>query len=111
MVGDFYGLRSIALSRAMFFRARGAVMAAGCALALSGCLPGGGMLVGEKATRPLSNDMIEMIERKGMAKETPILVRIFKEESELEVWKQTKDGQYDLLKTYPICRGAGELAP
>ncbi len=77
----------------MLFRARGAVMAAGCALALSGCLPGGGMLVGEKATRPLSNEMVETIERKGMAKETPVLVRIFKEESELEVWKQTKEGQ------------------
>jgi murein L,D-transpeptidase YafK len=111
MVGDVFGLRSIALSRAMLFRARGAVMAAGCALALSGCLPGGGMLVGEKATRPLSNEMVETIERKGMAKETPILVRIFKEESELEVWKQTKEGQYDLLKTYPICRWSGELGP
>jgi murein L,D-transpeptidase YafK len=95
----------------MLFRARGAVMAAGCALALSGCLPGGGMLVGEKATRPLSNDMVETIERKGMAKETPILVRIFKEESELEVWKQTTAGQYELLKTYPICRWSGELGP
>ena len=95
----------------MFYRARVAVMAAGCALALSGCLPGGGMLVGEKATRPLSNEMVEAIERKGMAKETPILVRIFKEELELEVWKQTKDGQYDLLKTYPICRWSGELGP
>jgi murein L,D-transpeptidase YafK len=95
----------------MFNRARVAVMAAGCALALSGCLPGGGMLVGEKATRPLSNEMVDTIERKNMAKETPILVRIFKEESELEVWKQTKDGQYDLLKTYPICRWSGELGP
>ena len=111
MAGDFYGLRSIALGRPMYFRLRAAVIAAGCALALSGCLPGGGMLVGEKATRPLSNDMIEAIERKGMAKETPILVRIFKEDSELEIWKQTKDGQYEHLKTYPICRWSGELGP
>jgi len=96
----------------MLFRARAAVMAAGCALALSGCLPGsGGMLVGEKATRPISNEMAELIEKKGMAKETPILIRIFKEESELEIWKQTKEGQYDLLKTYPICRWSGELGP
>jgi murein L,D-transpeptidase YafK len=69
------------------------------------------MLVGEKATRPLSQEMIDLIDKKNMAKETPILVRIFKEESELEVWKQTKDGQYDLLKTYPICRWSGELGP
>jgi murein L,D-transpeptidase YafK len=111
MVGDVFGLRRVALSRAMLSRARAAVMAAGCALALAGCLPGGGGLVGEKATRPLSQDMLDLIERKSMAKETPILVRIFKEESELEVWKQTKDGQFDLLKTYPICRWSGELGP
>jgi murein L,D-transpeptidase YafK len=112
MVGDVFGLKRVALSRAMLVRAWVAVMAAGGAIALAGCLPGGGgMLVGEKATRPLSNDMIELIEKKGMAKETPILVRIFKEESELEIWKQTKEGQYDLLKTYPICRWSGELGP
>src|ERR1051325_3204632 len=111
MVGDFYGLGCMALSRPILFRARAAAFAAGCALALSGCLPGSNLLVGEKATRPLSNDMVEAIERKGMAKETPILVRIFKEESELEVWKQTKEGQYDLLKSYPICRWSGELGP
>jgi murein L,D-transpeptidase YafK len=99
------------LSHSTLFRLRAAVMVAGCALALSGCLPGGGSLIGEKSTRPLSNEMVETIEHKGMAKETPILVRIFKEESELEVWKQTKEGQYDLLKTYPICRWSGELGP
>ena len=69
MAGDFYGLRSIALGRPIYFHLRAALMVAGCALALSGCLPGGGMLVGEKATRPLSNEMVETIERNGMAKE------------------------------------------
>src|SRR6185295_1716360 len=111
MVDDFYGLRGVALSQAMLIKLRAAAFAAGCAFALTGCLPGGGLFVGEKASRPLSNDMVETIERKGMAKETPILVRIFKEESELEVWKQTKEGNYELLKTYPICRWSGELGP
>ena len=46
-----------------------------------------------------------------MPKESPILVRIFKEEAELEVWKQDASGQYALLKTYPICRWSGELGP
>lgn len=46
-----------------------------------------------------------------MAKTSPIVVRIFKEESELEVWKQTTSGGYALLKTYPICRWSGELGP
>jgi murein L,D-transpeptidase YafK len=46
-----------------------------------------------------------------MSKESPILIRAFKEESELEVWKQDNNGQYALLKTYPICRWSGELGP
>ena len=44
-------------------------------------------------------------------KESPILVRIFKEEAELEVWKQDSTGHFALLKTYPICRWSGELGP
>ena len=43
--------------------------------------------------------------------ESPILVRLFKEEAELEVWKQNREGQFALLKTYPICRWSGELGP
>jgi murein L,D-transpeptidase YafK len=46
-----------------------------------------------------------------MSKESPILVRLFKEESELEVWKQDNSGRFELLKTYPICRWSGELGP
>ena len=46
-----------------------------------------------------------------MSKESPILVRLFKEEAELEVWKQDRDGHFALLKTYPICRWSGELGP
>jgi murein L,D-transpeptidase YafK len=38
-------------------------------------------------------------------------VRLYKEESELEVWKEDRDGQFQLLKTYPICRWSGELGP
>ena len=46
-----------------------------------------------------------------MDKEFPILARIFKEEAEMEIWKQNRDGQYALLKTYPICRWSGDLGP
>jgi murein L,D-transpeptidase YafK len=64
-----------------------------------------------RSLQPLSAQMVSEIEQRNMAKESPILVRIFKEESELEVWKQDKDGRYALLKTYPICRWSGELGP
>ena len=55
--------------------------------------------------------MVALFEKKGMSKESPILARIFKEESELEIWKQDNNGQFALLKTYPICRWSGELGP
>src|SRR6201747_1186364 len=65
----------------------------------------------EKAARPLSDKMVKDIQSKNMDMESPILVRLFKEESELEVWKQDRDGRFALLKTYPICRWSGELGP
>ncbi len=61
--------------------------------------------------RPLSDKMVTEISEKNMDKESPILVRLFKEESELEVWKQDRTGRFALLKTYPICRWSGELGP
>jgi murein L,D-transpeptidase YafK len=51
------------------------------------------------------------IRAKGFAEQQPILVRIFKEESELEIWKQKPSGQYALFKSYPICRWSGKLGP
>ena len=55
--------------------------------------------------------MIATIAEKNMDKEAPILVRLYKEESELEVWKQDRTGHFALLKTYPICRWSGALGP
>jgi murein L,D-transpeptidase YafK len=45
------------------------------------------------------------------AKGSPILIRIFKEESELEVWRQDTTGRFELFKVYPICRWSGDLGP
>ena len=39
------------------------------------------------------------------------MVRIFKEEAVLEVWKQKDTGRYDLVKTYEICQWSGQLGP
>ena len=55
--------------------------------------------------------MLADIKKRNMTKESPILVRIFKEESELEVWKEDRTGRFALLRTYPICRWSGELGP
>ena len=42
---------------------------------------------------------------------SPVFVRVFKEESELEIWKQRDDGRYYHFKTYPICNWSGEIGP
>ena len=81
------------------------------ALALAGCDTDSTPSVGGRHMQPLSDRMLADIEAKNMAKESPILVRIFKEESELEVWKEDKTGHFALLRTYPICRWSGELGP
>jgi murein L,D-transpeptidase YafK len=61
--------------------------------------------------QPLSEATLAELDTKNMPKESPILIRIFKEESELEVWKVDKSGRFALLRTYPICRWSGELGP
>jgi murein L,D-transpeptidase YafK len=80
------------------------------AVALSACNPSD-IPTNGRAMAPLSERTIALISEKNMDKQSPILVRVFKEEAELEVWKQTRDGQYDLLKTYPICKWSGDLGP
>jgi murein L,D-transpeptidase YafK len=93
-----------------FVRALLASAAVAVAVTLGGCNPNDVPTSG-RAMAPLSQKTLSEIQEKNMDKESPILVRLFKEESELEVWKQTKDGQFALLKTYPICRWSGDLGP
>ena len=52
-----------------------------------------------------------LLGRKGMDQGSPIFVRIFKEESELEVWKARDDGRFYHFKTYPICNWSGDVGP
>jgi murein L,D-transpeptidase YafK len=84
--------------------------AALCAVvALAGCDTDG--LQYGKAMKALSPEMMAALQQRNMPTESPILVRLFKEEAELEVWKQDAGGRFELLKTYPICRWSGELGP
>lgn len=87
------------------------VVLAAAALALAGCYGEVGYQIPTRAMKELSPEMLALLQQKNMPKDSPILVRIFKEESELEVWKQDTTGQFQLLKVYPICRWSGELGP
>src|ERR1700720_4438023 len=81
------------------------------AVALGGCNTESTGPVNGRHMRPLSERLIADLESRDMAKGSPILARIFKEESELEVWKVEKTGLFSLLRTYPICRWSGDLGP
>ncbi len=61
--------------------------------------------------RPLSKDTMMLLGKKGMELGSPIYIRVFKEESELELWKQRADGRFYHFKTYPICNWSGDLGP
>ena len=87
-----------------------AVLAAG--LALSGCNTAEMSLASNaKANKPIPEKLVAEIAAKDMDLQSPMLVRLFKQEAELEVWKQNRSGQFALLKTYPICRWSGDLGP
>ena len=54
---------------------------------------------------------IKQMEALNMDRAAPILIRIYKEESTLEVWKQDRSGKFALLNSYPICKFSGNLGP
>jgi murein L,D-transpeptidase YafK len=91
-------------------RASLALAAALVALTLAACSDYNGSL--PKHMRPLDAKTRALAERKGMDLRSPILIRIFKEDSTLEVWKQQKStGRYVFLKDYDICAWSGVLGP
>jgi murein L,D-transpeptidase YafK len=61
--------------------------------------------------KPLSAQTRAQLAEKGMTEQQPILIRIFKAESELEIWKAADDGRFRHFKTYPICAYSGILGP
>jgi murein L,D-transpeptidase YafK len=83
-------------------------------LGLGGCFSflgfGSGSDSVPAAERQLPASTQALLAIKGMKQESPIFVRIFKEESELEVWK-FKDGRFQHFRTYPICAWSGTLGP
>jgi len=80
------------------------------ALVLSACVSTV-LDVDSKATQPIPAALVSEMSRKSMSPSAPILIRIFKQESELEIWKRDRTGQFALLKTYPMCRWSGKLGP
>ena len=64
-----------------------------------------------KASYRLSNDTLSRMAKLNMDQKSPILIRIFKEEGVMEIWKANTSNRYAMLKSYQICAWSGMLGP
>jgi murein L,D-transpeptidase YafK len=96
------------LLRTRLLTLRRLALASATALALASCVA---MEGDGRGQQPLPAALVQQMSAKGMTQADPILVRIYKKESELEIWKRDRSGRYALLKTYPMCRWSGQLGP
>jgi murein L,D-transpeptidase YafK len=71
-------------------------------------------LASEGKVLPGTPDLTKLDERLAthhVTRDASIMIRIFKAESELEVWMTTNTGGYALFATYPVCFWSGTLGP
>lgn len=64
-----------------------------------------------KHETPIPSATMALMTGNNTAPAEPMLIRIYKKEAELEVWKRGTSGRYSRLKTFPICRWSGQLGP
>lgn len=89
--------------------AMGLLALAGASLA--GCDDSSLSPVTARSLAPVPPKTVAEMETIGSSKEAPVLIRAYKKESELEIWKMKADGRYAYLKTFPMCRWSGQLGP
>jgi murein L,D-transpeptidase YafK len=80
------------------------------------CVAGASLLTAcgaslEKGLEPLSPQVMADLQRQGLKVGAPLLVRVFKEENQMEVWLKQAYGPYVLFRTYDICSRSGVLGP
>lgn len=106
------GVWSFALIYRSLVRAIIASAALAAGVLLAGCNSDEiSLATNAKANQPVSPKLLAAMVEKDMDLQSPMLVRLFKQEAELEIWKQDRSGRFALLKTYPICRWSGDLGP
>ena len=62
-------------------------------------------------TGTVRTSTLKQMETLNMDRAAPVLIRIYKEQSTLEVWKQDRSGRFALLNSYPVCKFSGNLGP
>lgn len=75
-------------------------------LALTGCL-----FSSSKALAPLPEATKTELQLAGISVGAPLYIRIFKLESEMEIWLQRETGDYALFRTYTVCNWSGDVGP
>ncbi|WP_245257403.1 L,D-transpeptidase family protein [Methylocapsa acidiphila] len=99
-------------SRSLLRRFGALAFLGSAALSLAGCEDYPSLATANpRAFAPIPPKTVALMAEKGTTKEAPVLIRAYKKESELEIWKMKADGRYALLKTYPMCRWSGQLGP
>jgi murein L,D-transpeptidase YafK len=93
-------------------RLAGFALAASLAALLAGCEGDGQLAAGSgRSLAPISSQMLALMQEHDTTESSPVLIRTYKKEAELEIWKMKSDGRYALLKSYPMCRWSGQLGP
>jgi murein L,D-transpeptidase YafK len=82
-------------------------------LILGGCNSSNNRIssVNARAVTPIPAATLAAMDHIGSNRDAPILIRAYKKESEIEIWKLTSSGKYALMKSYPVCRWSGKLGP
>jgi murein L,D-transpeptidase YafK len=80
-------------------------------LALAGC---GGILPknsSQRAYQSLKQATVDRLKSMGSSPGQAMMIRVYKETNEFEVWKRTTGGTFKLFKSYEICAYSGVLGP
>src|SRR6478609_7855725 len=93
-------LRALVLTAAFF-----------AALSPATCLGENSNRLPAKATKELPPELLSLLRQKKMPKYSPILVRVFKQEAELEVWKQHPTGFSKTPRVSWLGGGGGNRGP
>jgi murein L,D-transpeptidase YafK len=83
---------------------------AACAL-MAGCDDSNLDQSSARSQQPISGAVLAKMEALDTTPSSPTVIRTYKKEAELEIWKMKSNGEYALLKTYPMCRWSGQLGP
>jgi murein L,D-transpeptidase YafK/Tfp pilus assembly protein PilX len=67
--------------------------------------------VSSKTNYQLSSAVLSKLSSMGIDRSSPMMLRIFKEEGRLELWKADRANRFKLVRNYKICAWSGKLGP